>query len=274
LVANISTPQSSRSRLSSALIERWEAFQRWFDSHADARWVFRGHGDVNFQLMPSAGRARNYSEIYERTILEIFERRAAEFIDTQRFAPWDMMALAQHHGLPTRLLDWTTNPLVAAYFAVTSPPAPIEVTKSDGTTQRVTPDFQHITARIIAYSVPASQVIDTKRYTPYMESSERIEPIMQLQTEVGMVLPRSLTTRIVTQGGLFSFHPKPDTPWEAPVKDRSDDAFDIPGEMRSFFRQRLFYLGIDPQCIMGALDGLGSRLAWQYTDRIGLGAVR
>ncbi len=52
------------------------------------------------------------------------------------------------------------------------------------------------------------------------------------------------------------------------------DIFDIPGESRSFFRQRLFYLGIDPQRIMGALDGLGSRLAWQYGDRIGLGAVR
>jgi hypothetical protein len=52
------------------------------------------------------------------------------------------------------------------------------------------------------------------------------------------------------------------------------DVFVIPGEMRGFFRQRLFYLGFDPQRIMGALDGLGSRLAWQYADRIGLGAVR
>jgi hypothetical protein len=87
------------------------------------------------------------------------------------------------------------------------------------------------------------------------------------------VLPRSLTTRIVTQGGVFSFHPQPAVPWEEPLKAGAD-IFDIPGEMRSFFRQRLFYLGVDPQRIMGALDGLGSRLAWQYGDRIGLGAVR
>ena len=50
--------------------------------------------------------------------------------------------------------------------------------------------------------------------------------------------------------------------------------FDISGDMRTFFRKRLFYLGVDPQRIMGGLDGLCSRLAWQYSARIGLGAAR
>ena len=77
----------------------------------------------------------------------------------------------------------------------------------------------------------------------------------------------------MTQSGVFSFHPEPNVAWEEPLRSKAN-VFDIPGEMRAFFRQRLFYLGVDPQRIMGALDGLGSRLAWQYADRIGLGAVR
>ena len=129
-------------------------------------------------------------------------------------------------------------------------------------------------ARVLAYSISASQVIDVKTTTPYLQY-DRSRPKLAFPREVGFLLPRSLTTRIVTQSGVFSFHPEPGKPWEEPLREECEaHIFDIPGESRSFFRQRLFYLGIDPQRIMGALDGLGERLAWQYSDRIGLGAVR
>jgi len=263
--------------LYSAHVERWMAFQDWLNLHADGRWVFRGLGDVSFQLVPSAGRVRSpdaSNEIYERTILEIFERRAAEFVNSQGYTAWDMLALAQHHRLPTRLLDWTANPLVAAYFAVTSPPRAAEVMGNTNRTFWATPDGRHVTARVVAYSVSASEIIDIKTTTPYFQQDAR-RSAPTFPSEVGFLLPRSLTTRIVTQSGVFSFHPAPGEPWEEPLKKENEPhIFDIPGESRSFFRQRLFYLGIDPQRIMGALDGLGERLAWQYSDRIGLGAVR
>ena len=44
--------------LSSGHDERWTAFQNWLNLHADGRWVFRGLGDVSFELVPSAGRVR------------------------------------------------------------------------------------------------------------------------------------------------------------------------------------------------------------------------
>ena len=66
------------------------------------------------------GRTNHYTEAVERTIFEIFVRRGAEFLDLTPLNEWDRLCSRAASGLPTRLLDWTTNPLVTAYFAVTS----------------------------------------------------------------------------------------------------------------------------------------------------------
>lgn len=240
---------------------RWSEFMRWVDSHSDSRWVYRGLGDASFTLIPGAGRVSNYREARERTLLEVFERRASEFINVDRFSEWDKMALAQHHGLPTRLLDWTTNPLVGAYFAITAEPG-LKSYSVGVVTSRARPEASTVPARVVAWAVSSRAVINPNiDRDPFAPAGIRF------------LLPRALTTRIVTQGGLFSVHPNPPTPWTEPMKDAAH-FFDIPGEMRTFFRRKLFYLGIDPQRIMGDLDGLCERLNWQYSAGVGLGAVR
>jgi hypothetical protein len=244
----------------------WNEFQSWVNMHSDSRWVFRGLGDAAFELRPSAGRRANYSPADERTILEIFRKRIAEFNGPLEPGDWDALAMAQHHGLPTRLLDWTTNPLVAAYFAVSSAPGAVRMrlVDADGNAQgdpiEAVPPLSEATARVVAC-----------RVKPNMVLSEKDNPFEVAQ--VGFVSPRSLTGRIVTQSGVFSVHPEPDKPWREPLKD-TQRIFDIPGEARAFFRRRLFYLGVEPQRIMGGLDGLGERIAWQYRSSIGLGALR
>lgn len=245
----------------------WKSFLDWIDSHSDSRWVFRGLGDANFQMIPGVGRG-GYSVAKERTIFEVFERRSAEFVDLKKLTAWDRLALAQHHGLPTRLLDWTTNPLVAAFFGVTAPPGYIDVKiirpsgRASTTTYKALPEAHTVDARIVAFKVTTSIVVDVK--------SSR-DPFSH--PKIGFVLPSAITTRIVSQGGIFSIHPNPSAPWSLPLANAAN-IFDVPGDLRSFFQQRLFYLGIENQRIMGGLDGICSRINWQYKSSIGLGAVR
>jgi hypothetical protein len=92
---------------------------------ADDR-VYRGVPDARYELIPSLGRLSQYDEDliddYETRTVEEFKRRALPYIDHAPANEWEWLFLAQHHGLPTRLLDWTSNALVALYFACESLP--------------------------------------------------------------------------------------------------------------------------------------------------------
>ena len=84
------------------------------------RWIFRGHSRSEHSLVPYVGRAHLTSSTrgkFERSLFDMFCREARIYVDPLPSSDWKWLAAAQHHGLPTRLLDWTENPLVALYFA-------------------------------------------------------------------------------------------------------------------------------------------------------------
>ena len=71
-------------------------------------------------LLPGMCRTSNSSELLnnERNLFDSFKKQAKKSLHIIPANDWEWLVVAQHHGLPTRLLDWTTDPLVALWFAL------------------------------------------------------------------------------------------------------------------------------------------------------------
>jgi len=225
--------------------QAWNDLLAFFDRFPTSNTMHRGHGAEFFALLPKVGRRVDGKVVYdphrEKVIFENFKRRAFLKVPATLATELDWLAIAQHHGLPTRLLDWTPNPLVAAFFAVSSLDPIAE------------------SARVYAL-----RVYERMRIDPNQDPFDPSKP-----GEVRFHIPPYVTDRVGAQRGCFSVHPDPTVPYEP-----SGLAYhDIPRSACAYVQRRLFSFGIDASAIMADLDGLARALEWQFRSGVAVGRI-
>ena len=110
-------------------ITNWADFKSHVNDRNMPSWIYRGQADSSWPVLSSISRYyRDFNvhekswEFQEKRVLRIFKRKAHHFLnhlpDDEDSYEW--LALMQHFGTPTRLIDFTFSPYVAAYFALSS----------------------------------------------------------------------------------------------------------------------------------------------------------
>lgn len=211
-------------------------------------WVFRGISSASYALVPKLFRSEPSNwhtdwNSFEQVMMMNFCRAAVRHIDLPP-ALLDVLALAQHHGLPTRLLDWTSNPAVALFFAVTTN------CDQDGVLWALRPPA-------IRYST----------INGYRQLQEMEDPTVYR--------PPHVTARIAAQEGCFTIHKIPTgTESFIPLEQRIPanrelppilKKYEIPASAKAELRYTLDSIGINPYRLFPDLDGLCTDLWWRIT---------
>jgi hypothetical protein len=230
-------------------VQIWEDFWAWTETHAAGAYLFRGQPDAS-PILPKIGRADySFDRARERDLFNAFERAAYPFLKTPLNA-FETLALAQHHGAPTRLVDWSANPLVAAWFAVGSYPLDQD-------------------AQIYALDVTRTDVQSVEAKTGRTSRGAAVVHPLDPIADIYLMETAQVSSRITTQRGIFTLHGDPTIPLSIPTSE----VFAIPQAQRTQFQARLVDLGIDSSHIFPDLDGVCKSLDWRMKSGKGFSAI-
>jgi hypothetical protein len=255
---------------------------------ADKLW-YRGLSSSGYDLKPSIGRTQKYAgrkldlnQEGEINLLHRFRRRAYPHFG-RTLTAGEAIFIARHYGLPTRLLDWTANALVALNFACSENP------DKDGTVwamqiQERTKD-QPFDAFKLAKCEEEKELFDDYK-TQYDEAENKIKPGAtphpSAKYAIKVIHPFYNSPRLVAQDGIFTLHYDP---WHSIEHYKYDDlefvedcldieklySWTIPEAAKVNILKELIGLGITKRTVYPDLDGIAQSL-WQ-TEVLFKGAI-
>ncbi|MBB2144634.1 FRG domain-containing protein [Pedobacter sp. LMG 31464] len=225
-------------------------YMLYCDKEVNSELLFRGQ-TVDLPLIPKIGRLnlrkKTDSKIKtEKLILDEFRRGILPLSEFKPENNWDLLALAQHHGLPTRLLDWSCSALIGLWFAVCKPP--------------VINKYGKALNGIVWVFAPTS--------TDYRTDTTTADPLNNNITKV--FKSTIISKRISAQSGVFTVHKILDS--DGFVRFENNKVFKkklipihIKGEDFASIRKQLSILGINNASVFPDIDGFCKNLEWRYS---------
>lgn len=264
-------------------IRDWADFSERAVSRDANRWIFRGVPQSDYELIPKVGRPRSQRRPYslddERKALERFRRAARPHLNFDPSDNWlAWMSVAQHHGLPTRLLDWTESPFVALYFAVMDGKPrkrPTPTQEMPEVSQHLRQLFHQLRFRDLPnygsekikiniqidvpaaiYVVPIPDAVDAIKL-----DTQNFDAVFRYgSSEVRLYHPAHLSPRITVQRALHTLHDDPTVAWEPLAAQK----WLIPPNLIFQFKLHLNVVGINAAALFPDLDGISKYYDWLY----------
>jgi hypothetical protein len=232
--------------------------------------IYRGVAYPDSRLLTSLDRLGGIDPAHtkahlEEHLLRNFIRYGKPFLPEHRENLWEIMVIAEHHGLPTRLLDWTQSPLVAAHFATLAdrPGADRVIWRLDW--KAVHKKFG---LREVVFLVDDLDALLEERGLASCWDFLTRAPSRE-QEFVCVLEPPSITQRLAAQSGIFTLAAARDRPLDQILHENGlADAltqFIIPAAKVDFIRDQLDLCTVDERRLFPGLDGIAAELRRYYS---------